>query len=231
MPNLSTQQSKAKSRGGQRATVTSSKVARVNRRATPKSGTRLLAEAKAYLADPIIRTSRYGKLLAEMMQALDESMKLGAKATAPESQVKPSLSTGVSASQSDNEKFMAEMRNHALEQRKKDIASGILLSAADLAERLQLSKQAVSAAVRANRMFVLSGASGEGYIPAFFADGRYHRPTLEKVSKAMGGLSGGSKWEFFRTPRVSLEGKSPLQALEKGNVESVMAAAAAFLDE
>lgn len=231
MSNLSTQQEKAKPQGGRSTPARSSKVAARNRRATSKSGTRLLAEAKAYLADPNVKASKTGKLLAEMMQALDDSMQAAGQATATEPQGEPALFPEGSTTPPENLKFMAEMRSQALEQRKRDIASGVVVSAAELAERLQLSKQAVSAAVRANRMFVLDGPSGEGYIPAFFADGRYDRPTLEKVSKALGGLSGASKWQFFITPRECLGGKSPLQAVAKGKGEQVMAAAASFLDE
>ena len=66
--------------------------------------------------------------------------------------------------------------------------------------------------------------------PAFFADARHDRAVLERVSRALGSLPGGAKWEFFTTPRLSLGRKTPLQALARGQVEEVLAAAAAFAD-
>jgi hypothetical protein len=70
----------------------------------------------------------------------------------------------------------------------------------------------------------------EGYFPYFFADEKYPRRALEKVSKALGKLPGARKWQFFTTPRISLNGKTPLEALSKGQVDAVLSAAA-FLDE
>jgi hypothetical protein len=231
MTNLSTQQAKAKQPGEQAPGSIPRKPSTPARRLSSKSGARLLAEARACLADPSIRTSRFGRLLAEMMQALDESINTAELAKAAKPQDKRAAGPGISRSKRANEKFLAEMRDQALKQRQRDIASEKLLSAAVIADRLGLTKQAVSAAVRAKRMFVLDGPSGEGFLPAFFADEKYDRAVLEKVSKALGTLPGGSKWEFFRTPRVSLGKKTPLELLAKGQIEPVLLAAAEFLDE
>jgi hypothetical protein len=51
------------------------------------------------------------------------------------------------------------------------------------------------------------------------------------VSKALGDLPAAAKWDFFMTPRVSLQNKMPLEALAMGNVVAVMAAAQAFAEE
>lgn len=126
--------------------------------------------------------------------------------------------------------FMAGLRDQEAQRRRDDIAAGRLLGSAEMRERLGISRQALSAAVRAQRLFVLAGPSGDFLYPAFFADGRHDRAVLEKVSRALGGLPGGAKWEFFTTPRLSLGRKTPLQALAKGQVEEVLAAAAAFAD-
>jgi hypothetical protein len=126
--------------------------------------------------------------------------------------------------------FMAGLRDQEAQRRREDIAAGRLLGSAEMRERLGISRQALSAAVRAQRLFVLAGPSGDFLYPAFFADGRHDRAVLEKVSRALGSLPGGAKWEFFTTPRLSLGRKTPLQALAKGQVEEVLAAAAAFAD-
>jgi hypothetical protein len=126
--------------------------------------------------------------------------------------------------------FMASLRGQESQRRRDDIAAGRLLGSAQMRDRLGISRQALSAAVRAQRLFVLAGPSGDFLYPAFFADGRHDRAVLEKVSRALGSLPGGAKWEFFTTPRLSLGRKTPLQALAKGQVEEVLAAAAAFAD-
>ena len=93
--------------------------------------------------------------------------------------------------------------------------------------------------------------------PAFYLDPRYSRKVLEAVSMMLGGLSGGSKWLFFTTAKASLAcakpcqqapqrlsdvararsdpsslgpviPRTPLQALEEGDVEIVKRAAAGF---
>ena len=129
-----------------------------------------------------------------------------------------------------NSDFMASLRTQESQRRREDIEAGRLLGSAGMRERLGISRQALSAAVRAQRLFVLAGLSGDFLYPAFFADGRHDRAVLERVSRALGSLPGGAKWEFFTTPRLSLGKKTPLQALAKGQVEEVLAAAAAFAD-
>jgi hypothetical protein len=218
MPTLSTQQNKAKPTADNHATtaphVPSSRVGRPG----PRGRLLMLAEARAYLAEHDSHDSREARLIAELADALE-----------PNQQVMPTSEP--KQVEQRNEKFMEGMAAQAVKRRKEEIASGKLLSATTLAARLSLTTQAVSAAVRADRMFVLSGPSGEGYFPAFFANEKYPRRALEKVSKALGKLPGASKWQFFTTPRISLSAKTPLEALSKGQVDSVLAAAAAFMDE
>ena len=81
------------------------------------------------------------------------------------------------------------------------------------------------------RMFALQGPSGELMYPAFFADPRQDRKRLEAVSKVLGDMPGAAKWDFFMSLRLSLGNKTPLDALAKGKVAEVMAAARAFAEE
>jgi hypothetical protein len=129
-----------------------------------------------------------------------------------------------------NRAFMDELRRQERSLRQQDIAAQRLLGSADMRERLGVSRQALSAALRSQRLFALTGPSGDYFYPAFFADGRHDRAVLEKVSRALGSLPGGAKWEFFTTPRLSLGNRTPLQALARGQVDAVLAAAAAFAD-
>jgi hypothetical protein len=129
------------------------------------------------------------------------------------------------------EDFMAGLMQQEKAQREKDIASKRLISGAEMRERLGVSPQALSAALKAKRMFVLTGPSGGYYYPSFFADPRYDRPVLEKVCRTLGDLPGASKWDFFTTPKISLGNKAPLDALAKGKLDAVLIAAAGFLEE
>jgi hypothetical protein len=129
------------------------------------------------------------------------------------------------------EDFMAGLMREEESQRAKDIASKRLISGAEMRQRLGVSPQALSAALKAKRMFVLTGPSGGYYYPSFFADPSYDRPVLEKVCRALGDLPGASKWDFFTTPKISLGNKAPLDALAKGKLDAVLIAAAGFLAE
>jgi hypothetical protein len=106
----------------------------------------------------------------------------------------------------------------------------LLLSSADLQAALNLTRQAVSAASRARRLFTVD-VEGQSYFPAFFADGKVDRATLENVSRILGELPGWTKWDFFTTAKGSLGDINPLEALCKGKVEEVNRVAAAFAEE
>jgi len=43
-------------------------------------------------------------------------------------------------------------------------------------------------------------------------------------------LLGWQKWQFFITPKASLEGLTPLEALKKGKIENVVKAAYSFAE-
>ncbi|MBK4735658.1 hypothetical protein [Noviherbaspirillum pedocola] len=137
---------------------------------------------------------------------------------------------GAAAGDGDGETFLAALRDEESGLRQRDLAEGRLLGAAAMRERLGISRQALSAALRAQRIFALLGPSGDYLYPAFFADPGLDRAVLEKVCRALGGLPGGAKWEFFTTPKGSLGRKTPLQALAKGRIDAVLAAAAAFAE-
>jgi hypothetical protein len=166
-----------------------------------------------------------------MVKALEETIKAEEQGAPATHDKVPASRPATGKAQKENDDFMAKMRLQQQARRVKDVASKKLLTSGEMAARLGVTTQAITAAVRAHRMFVLAGPSGENFFPAFFADARYDRPVLWKVSKVLGGMSGGSKWDFFTNPRITLKGKTPLEALAKGNIEEVMDVAAAFRDE
>lgn len=127
--------------------------------------------------------------------------------------------------------FMAGLESQEREQRARDADDGLLVPGAQLASRLQMTPQGLHHALKAKRIFTMPGPSGELLYPAFFADQKQDRKTLEKVSKMLGDLPGAAKWDFFMSPRMSLGKRTPLEALAKGKLEAVMAAAQAFVEE
>lgn len=127
-----------------------------------------------------------------------------------------------------NDQFMSDLRAQEVANRKRDVDEGRLLTSTALAERLQITTQALGKAVQSKRMFTLDGPSGRNVYPAFFADPRCNREHIERVSQALGDWPGPSKWEFFTSPRESLNGLSPIEALARGELDQVLRAAAAF---
>jgi hypothetical protein len=109
----------------------------------------------------------------------------------------------------------------------KSIKMQELLDSSNFTKRLNWTRQALSKALRANRVFFLE-ARGDRYFPAFFTDPRHERRHLEAVSRMLGDVPGSGKWLFFTTPKGSLSGLTPIQALDKGHLGAVKAAAERF---
>jgi hypothetical protein len=103
-----------------------------------------------------------------------------------------------------------------------------LLGSAAFAARLGLTRQALSKALAARRVFFVEHQRAR-YFPAFYADKRYDRRHLEAITKLLGDLPGGAKLQFFLNARASLSKRTPLQALERGQLAEVKAAAEAFV--
>lgn len=123
-----------------------------------------------------------------------------------------------------------EWKQKAAEARRTLLKKKELISTGDLRAALDVTRQAVSAAARSSRIFTVE-VDGETYFPAFFVDGKVDRVTLEKVSKRLGKLPGWTKWDFFTSPKGSLGGISPLEALHKGKVDEVLRITSAFVEE
>lgn len=107
------------------------------------------------------------------------------------------------------------------------MAKGELLDPVAFAERLGWTRQALSKALAANRVFFVEHGRTRCY-PSFYADPRYERRQLEAVTKLLGDLPGGAKLQFFLNPRGSLNRATPLQALARGQLAAVKAAAEGF---
>ena len=71
---------------------------------------------------------------------------------------------------------------------------------------------------------------GVSLYPEFFADPRYNSRQLEAVTKRLGDLPSGSKWQFFTTGKGFLSGVTPLEALRAGKFALVLRCAEGFLE-
>lgn len=124
------------------------------------------------------------------------------------------------------------------------MTDGQIVDSAEFQRRAGISRQALSKAVAARRLFYLEFGGRRGY-PAFFLDPAFNRADLETVSKLLGDIAGGTKFSFFNTSRGSLAiaGKvvdgvltqngvprTPLQAIRDGDLARVRAAAVATTD-
>ncbi|NHZ32140.1 hypothetical protein [Massilia rubra] len=130
----------------------------------------------------------------------------------------------------DNDAFMRNMASQEQARRADLAGSGELIAARDLADRLTLSPQAVSKALKAGRMFALECGGGRFLYPAFYSDETMSRRDLETVTRALGDIPASSKWQFFTTPKASLSGLTALQALQQGELRAVLITAAGFME-
>lgn len=76
------------------------------------------------------------------------------------------------------------------------IAARELLDPTAFAENLGWTRQALSKALAANRIFFVE-LDGARYYPAFFTDSQYEMRQLEAVTKLLRDLLGGTKLQFF----------------------------------
>ncbi len=107
------------------------------------------------------------------------------------------------------------------------IEAQTLMNPAEFAARMCWTRQALSKALKSGRVFFVE-FQGSRYYPAFFAESRYDRRHLEAVSKLLGDLPGATKLQFMSTPKGSLGGLTPLEALAKGHFAATKVAAEGF---
>jgi hypothetical protein len=122
-----------------------------------------------------------------------------------------------------------EARQKSVKNLERLVSKRILIKAGELLEQLGWTRQALSKARKARRVFSVE-IKGESYYPAYFVDPQYERRQLEAVSKALGDLPGTSKLQFMITPKGSLGSLTPLEALAKGKIADVKIAAEGFVN-
>jgi hypothetical protein len=102
-----------------------------------------------------------------------------------------------------------------------------LLEANAFAALRGCAPESLPEACAAHRIFAVV-IDGVPLYPAFYVDPRLNRRQLEAITKLLGSLSGGSKWQFFANAKGSLGSVTPLHALLAGRYRKVRAVALAF---
>lgn len=102
-----------------------------------------------------------------------------------------------------------------------------LIDAVEFARRRGISPEMVSELVAQDRLFSLE-RDGRTFYPAFLSHPTSDIRRLEAVCQRLGTLPGGSKWQFFVTPKGSLTGRTPLEALRDGDIAAVNVTADGF---
>lgn len=128
-----------------------------------------------------------------------------------------------------NAEFMAKIRLGSALSLARRIECKELVSKDEFIALLGGRRRWVNEALRAQRLFLLVAPSGVEYFPAFFADDRYDRRALGKVSQALNGLPSESKYHFFTRNSGRLK-TTALEALAQGRTMEVVACALGFAD-
>lgn len=127
------------------------------------------------------------------------------------------------------ERLMAEARQKSVATLHERIEREEYITSAKLQAAWHVKRQAISNALAAGRIFAVVGPSGDNYYPSFYADESLDRRVVEKVTRALGALPAASKYHFFTSQFTPL-GRTPLEALRRGSVQEVLAAASSFAE-
>lgn len=133
-------------------------------------------------------------------------------------------------SENASDEFMAQLRQREAAELLERIEHKELLTGDELQERLGVGSEAISEAVKSGGLFVVAGPGGLDYYPAFFADARYDRRSVERVSKALGDLPATVKYHFFTSKSHRLGRVTPLDALADGRLAEALVAAQGFAE-
>ena len=105
----------------------------------------------------------------------------------------------------------------------------VLVDEEQFARLSGMAAELVAKAVAQGSMFYVA-RDGSAQYPSLFADPRIDQRHVKAVCRRLGDLPGGSKWQFFTTPKGSLGGITPLDSVQLGMREKVLRAAEGFAE-
>ena len=110
---------------------------------------------------------------------------------------------------------------------KRCLATGELLDEDSFMGRLRWTSKQLEVAIAARRIFFFE-YGGIRCFPAFFCTSSFDPHQVQRISEALGSVGAGAKWQFFSTPKGSLGGRTPLDALSQGRFRAVERTARSF---
>ena len=123
--------------------------------------------------------------------------------------------------------LLREMDKQAEPARRELVNRGLLVTEAEMCAHLGLEPAALHQKVEKSCLFTL--CIGESlFYPAFYGNPKLPREGIERVSKVLGDLPDWAKWMFFMRKNLNLDGHSPLELLEQGDIEEVERAAYSY---
>ena len=126
-----------------------------------------------------------------------------------------------------SETYLDVARRQAQLSRAELVKSGHLVNADVFCNLLGINLLELQAGHSEKRYFGIE-VGEEFYYPSFYADSTLKRSEIEAISELLLDLDGGVKWQFFSTPKLTLNGVTPLTALAQGRFQDVAFAAGGF---
>lgn len=126
--------------------------------------------------------------------------------------------------------FMERLERQASARRSLLEKEGRIIPMQELTCWLKTSPEQLRAALASGRIFSLETNDGRELFPSFFTDPTIPRCELEAISMLLVEVPDWGKWQFFTTPKFSLCGKTPLEAIALGEFERVRISAKGFAE-
>lgn len=124
--------------------------------------------------------------------------------------------------------LLDQAREQAQSFRTELVKNGQLVDADAFCKLLEISPLELQTGLLEKRYFGVE-VGEEFYYPSFYADSTVKRSEIEGISELLLDLDGSSKWQFFNTPKLTLNGVTPLAALAQGRFQDVAFAAGGFV--
>lgn len=125
--------------------------------------------------------------------------------------------------------YLEHARKQAHHFRTELVKSGQLVDADAFCTLSAMHPSELELGLKENRFFQIE-VYGKSYFPSFYFDPGFRRSEIESISKLLSCLDGSVKWQFFTTPKLTLGGATPLEALVKGKIQEVALAARGFAE-
>lgn len=132
-------------------------------------------------------------------------------------------------SELEEEDPLAAAKLRGMKRRKEMVkAAGGTMTSEQVAEALNLSRQAVDKRRTSNQLLALTqGKRGYSYPSFQFHEGKT-LDGFEHVLKSLNALDSWMQLNFFTSPDEQLEGKSPIEALQQGKINEVARIASTY---